>query len=335
MSDESKFIVPEPPPGIGSGFLSEYWNQTDPLPKIKGAEVFWYFIQRGVATVRALPMSNMITIVTIAVSLFLLAGFLLLVQNVGRMVMSAGSTFYVTVYVKEGAPEKDLSEFIRSLESNPRVRSVEYVSKQQALEAFRRDLGQRSAFLEGIDSDNPLPASLDVVLRPDDLGIDAVNTMLEQMRANNRVVDEVVYGNEWVEKMQGVLRVFRFLGSVSLLIVMIIVVSLIANTIKLVFYARRDEIAIMQLVGASEWFVKTPFVIGGLIQGLLGSLLGLLLLRISFSLLNSQLQRLALFGGVLPELQFLSLMAIIALVTLGLLIGAVGSFFSLGRYMNV
>lgn len=335
MSDEHSFTVPEPPTGIGSGFLTEYWKSEEPLPRIHGAEVFLYFLQRGVQTIRALPMSNAITIMTIAVSLFLLAGFLLFVQNVGRLVVSAGSTFYVTVYVKEGAPEKDVSELVRALESNPRARSVEFVSKQQALETFRRDLGPRSAFLEGIDTDNPLPASIDIVLRPDDLGIDAVTSMIEQLRTNTRVVEEVVYGNEWVEKMQGVLRVFRFLGSVGLLVIMIIVVSLIANTIKLVFYARRDEIGIMQLVGASEWFVKTPFIIGGLIQGLVGSVLGIVLLRAAFALMNSQLQRLTLFGAVLPELSFLGPMSIVAVMTLGLLIGAVGSFFSLGRFMNV
>ncbi|MFN8391528.1 MAG: permease-like cell division protein FtsX [Bdellovibrionota bacterium] len=338
MSEEERdqsFNVPEPPTGMGSGFLTEYWQQEDPLPRIRGFRNVWYFIQQGFKTVAALPMSSGITIMTIATSLFLLAGFLLAVQNVGRLVVSAGSTFYVTVYVKEQAPQNEVNDFIRELEGNPRVRSVEYISKDQALEAFRKDLGARSAFLEGIEKDNPLPASIDVVLQPDDLGINAVSSMLERLRANTTVVDEVVYGNEWVERMQGVLRIFRLFGAVSMVIMLVVVISLIANTIKLVIYARRDEIGIMQLVGASEWFVKTPFIVGGLIQGGVGSVLGIIFLRMSFALLTSQIQNMTLFGSLFPQLTFLHWATISAIVLFGLLIGALGSFFSLGRFMNV
>ena len=335
MTDDSKFKVPEPPTGMGSGFLTEYWQLEDPLPRIKGVEVWWYFIVRGFKTITALPMSNVITIITIAISSFLLAGFLLAIQNVGRVIMSAGSTFYVTVYVKEGAPQKDLADLTRELENNPKIRSINYISKEQALENFKKDLGPRSAFLEGVEKDNPLPASIDVVLQRDDLGIDSTSVLLEQLRKNTKVVDEVVYGNEWVERMQGVLKVFRFFGGFSIAMMIVIVVSLIANTIKLVFYSRRDEIGIMQLVGASEWFVKTPFVIGGLLQGLAGSMCGLLLLWLSFYALNAQLQSLTIFGAVVPDLHFLQAPIVAGVIILGLLVGALGSFFSLGRFMNV
>jgi len=334
MSDQ-KFSVPEPPTGMGSGFLTEYWRQGEPLPRISGWEVAWYFLQRGFQTVVALPMSAGITVMTIAVSLFLLSSFLLGVQNVGRLVVSAGSTFYVTVYLKENVPEKDLVDFTKGLENNRRVRSIEYVSKSDALESFRRQLGPRSAFLEGLEGDNPLPASVDIVLQPDELGADSVNVIIDELRKNDRVVDEVVFGNEWVEKVQGILKVFRLIGGVSLLIILLIVIFLIANTIKLVFYARRDEIGIMQLVGASEWFVKTPFIIGGLLQGLVGSVFALLLLRLSFGLLRAQLASVSVFGMVLPEFSFLSGFTVVGILLLGLIIGAVGSFFSLGRFMNV
>ena len=332
---DNKFNVPEPPTGIGSVFLTEYWNQEKPLPKLRGPEVGFYFLQRGFQTVTALPMSSVITIMTIAVSLLLLAGSMLALQNVGRLIVSAGSTFYVTAYVRDNVSEKDLADFTREWEGNPRVRSVSYTSKEQALTNFRRDLGDRSAFLDGLGNENPLPASVDIILRPDDLGIDGVNTLLDQLRRETKVVQEVVYGNEWVEKMQGILHVFRLLAGVTLIVILVIVISLIANTIKLVFYARRDEIAIMQLVGASQWFVKTPFIIGGLLQGFVGSVLGLLLLRIGFSLMTAQFGQLSVFGMIVPEFAFLSGAAMTAIVFAGLLIGALGSFFSLGRFMNV
>lgn len=332
--DPHKINVHEPTPGIGSGFLGEYWQSQRSLPKIQGPEVWLYYFQQGVRTISALPGSSMISVLTIAVSLFLLAGFLLILQNVGGLLTEAGSTLFVTAYVTEDAAPSDVSAFVRKLESSERVRSVSFVSKERALEIFREDLGARSGFLEGLDEKNPLPASVDIVLRPGDDSGSSIEALLEGLRAHS-VVDELVYGSEWVERMQRVVRVFRGFGLVSLLVALGIIMFLISNTIKLVIYARRDEIGIMQLVGASDSFVRIPFVIGGLLQGLVGSLFGLLLLRLAFWLLNMEVRDSTVFGVALPDMVFLSFWSIFALIFLGLCVGAFGSFFALRKFMNV
>jgi len=89
-----KINVPEPPVAIGSGFLSEYWSSREPLPTIQGPGIWWYYIQRGIRTVIALPTNGIIAVITIAISLFLLAGFLLILQNVGYLLHEAGNTRY-------------------------------------------------------------------------------------------------------------------------------------------------------------------------------------------------------------------------------------------------
>ena len=328
-----KVNIPEAAPQIATGDLSQLWAADSALPKFQGAEVFWYYLRRGFDNLVALPGSNAITILTIAVSLFLFAGFLLLLQNIDKEISGAGTTLYVTAYIKEGAPDKQVTSFIKELEQSPGVRSVRYLSKDDALTMFREELGSRASFLKDLESDNPLPASIELVLQPDELKIGRVGASIERLR-ENPLLEEVIYGNEWVERSQRVLNLFRFLGYLSLAVVLVIIIFLIANTIKLVIYARRDEIIIMQLVGATDSFVKMPFIISGVLQGLVGAGCGLLVLRIAFWIVNFQLVNSSLLGVALPQLTFLSVLLVFAVILLGMFIGAIGSFFALGRFMN-
>ncbi len=329
-----KLNVPEPPSGIGSGFLMDFWSSKEPLPTISGIEVWWYYFQRGMQTVFALPTNSIICILTIAVSLFLLSGFLLILQNTGSLLNEAGSTMYLTAYFRSEAEEKDISVFMRELEKSAQVRSANFTSKEQALKNFRQDLGAHGSFLDGLEQNNPLPASVDIVLRPDAARNGSVEEVVKHLR-QMPVIDEVVYGSQWVDKMQGVLKVFRFFGVVSFLTALAVIIFLISNTIKLVIYSRRDELNIMKLVGASDGFVKIPFMIGGLIQGVIGAIVGLLLLHGGYSLLNWELGNSQLFGISLPELSFLDLRAACAVVLIGLAVGAVGSFTAIGKFIQV
>lgn len=329
-----RFSVPEPPVGMGSGFLSDYWQSRDPLPRIRGPQVVTYYLQQGVRTILALPTSSAITVMTIAVSLFLLAGFLLILQNVNLILANVGSSQQYTAYLKEGIEATRLQEFVTSLESDASVRSVTYLSKDEALELFRKDLGPRSGLLKGIEENNPLPASIDVVLRGSDLDFSEGDKILQALR-QNPLVSEVVYGSEWVEKMRSVVQLFRMFGLLSLLVALAIITFLISNTIKLVIYARRNEISIMQLVGASDTFIRVPFMIGGLLQGFVGSVLGLVFLRAAFALVVAQLDQTVMLGLSLPSLSFLGVWATLAIVLVGLIVGAVGSSLALGKFMNV
>lgn len=334
MTNERKVSLPEPPPGLTSGVLTEIWQNQKPMPRLRGLEVLGYYLQSGVQNLYALPGSSVITMVTMALSLFLLAGFILILQNVDTLLSEAGTTLSLTAYIKPQTDEASVKEFIRMVESNSRVRSVNFVSKQQALENFKKDLGSRSAFLDGLDLDNPLPSSVDILMRPDESNIGSLEKLVNQIK-QHRVVDEVVYGSEWVERMHGIIRLFRAIGFVSLFFAMGIVVFLISNTIKLVIYSRRQEIAIMQLVGASLNFIRVPFLIGGVIQGFSGSLLALIMLKIGFALLNFEVRNSNVFGVALPKLQFLSLPAVVVIILVGLVVGALGSFFALGKFLNV
>ena len=328
------FTVPEPPTGLGPGFLSEYWKSRGPLPLMGTGELVMYYLQRGVQNVFSLPMSSGITVMTTGLALFLLAGFLLLLQNVQTILEDSGTNFQVTAYFSDFAKEGEVLSFMESLEKDTRIRSAKYVSSSEALKEFKESLGTKDSLLEGLAGENPLPASVDLIVQPDELGIQSVENVVTSLRGSP-IIEDLVYGNEWVDRTKGVVSVFRLFGFSALLIALATIIFLISNTIKLVIYSRRQEIAIMQLVGASDAFVRVPFVLGGLLQGLVGSVFGLGFLKLGFLMLNSQIGNSTVLGVAIPELYFLTVPSVCAILSIGAVIGAAGSFFALGRFMNV
>ena len=339
MSEENsevphKVHVPEPPVSFGSTFLNDYWNSKDPLPSLSPLELVGYFLLRGFHTITALPGSSVITVLTIAVSLFLLAGFMLTLQNVSVLLNAVGTSTQVTAYFREDATESTIMDLVRSLESDTRIRAAEYVSKERALELFKESLGSRGSILQGLDKHNPLPRSVDILLRQSTSGERGLQSFVAELHSNP-LLSDVVYGSEWVEQIQGVINIVKGFGYFSTAIIVVVVLFLISNTIKLVIYSRRDEISIMQLVGASASYIRIPFVLGGLFQGLVGSVLGIGLLWCAHVLLVSQLSGISIMGFLLSEPVFLSASNVGLLIFLGMLVGACGSFLALGKFMHV
>ncbi len=330
----SQLHVPEPPTGLRTGFLTEYWQLRRELPTMRGTELLTYHLGQAVHNVLSQPLSSAITILTMAISLFLLAGFLLLLQNFERVITFSGSSLQLTAYLKDPLDDARVQRLLESLRENPRIRTATLVTKTDALTFLRSELGAKQSLIEGLEDRNPLPASIDIVVRQADSGFSTLEQVVEQLRSSE-LIDEVAYGSEWVDKTRGVLRVFRIFAVSTLLVTLFIVIFLIANTIKLVIYARRDEVSIMQLVGATPSAIRSPFVLGGLTQGVLGSLLGLGVLRIGFWILNLQLRNSTVLGVAIPDLSFLSVWGILGILCLGAVVGAVGSFSALGRFMHV
>lgn len=332
MGTDSRFRVPQPKIEVGRGFLTEYWKDEKPLPRIEGMGLPLYYLEQGVRHLLALPTSSIVTVLTIAVSLFLLSGFLVTMKNIDKLITNAGSTLDVTVYVKDNAEEKAVAAFIDELRTNTSFVSVQFFTKDEALAQFRKELGGHQVILEGLDQGNPLPASIQLVLREDELGIGQIETVVQKLRAHS-VTEEVIYGSEWVKRIHRVIGFFRNIGFVGLLVILGIVMFLIANTIKLVIYARRQEIAIMKLVGSSDNFIRIPFIIGGVIQGLFGTIIGVMCLTVAFWLVNYQFEQASLFGAT--ELIFLGWGSLFVILLVGVAVGAIGSLFALRQFLDV
>jgi cell division transport system permease protein len=287
-------------------------------------------ISRAVNSLRQNWLISTITIGIISICLFLVGGYLLMTHNLQGVFDAWKNQVKITIYLRDGFPEPDILAFQDRLSSLPEVLSVTYTSKKEALSEFGTMLGDDRFLIEGLDH-NPLPASLRVTPMDSYRDLGGVNTILGAI-GDDPLVQDIQYGQEWLDRLD---KVFRFLdlGAVVLgLTLSLAAVFIISNTIKITVMARKDELEIMRLVGATESFIRMPFLVEGVIQGMAGAVLSLGLLGAVHTLLVSRSDQPLLNILNTGSLAFLPLWAIGAIVLGGMFLGGLGSLASVGKH---
>jgi cell division transport system permease protein len=265
-----------------------------------------------------------------ALALFVFGGFLLIQENLQRTIAGWGSGLQVFAYLDAGVPAAEVEPLRGRIAAYPEVATVRYVSQQQAWESFRKSFGSRSGVLEGLSAE-ALPASFEIALKPASRDPASVAAVARKLRAERGVV-QVDYPEEWTEKLTQLLLSLQAAKWVFGGVLLIAALFIAGNAAKLAIAARRDEIEVMQLVGAGPGTVQAPFIIEGLAQGLAGAIVSLLLLWLSLHLASAELTE--LFGIFsLQQVRFFGLEVCAALVLVGCVIGAAGSFFALRRQL--
>lgn len=289
-----------------------------------------YFLRKALENIWTNPFLSLVTLSTIAISMLILGLFSLIYLNVQQSLHQMGGELQITAYLQETISSEQ-AEVLRSKVADwPEVERITYISKEQALARFRSQLREYAGILEGL-KENPLPASLELTLMPQygrSGNIKELSTRLGRLPG----VAEVQYGRKWMAKLRVFVEVIKLVGITVGGLLLIATIFVISNTIKLTFYSRREELEIMRLVGATDFFIKAPFLIEGLLHGLGGALLaagGLsLLILFLFSHLDLPL-RLAVMAGSLPTGQLVA-----GFLGLGLLLGVLGSMVSLRRFLR-
>jgi cell division transport system permease protein len=286
-----------------------------------------YFFQEALTSLWRSRLTGALSVGTIAVSLFVLGAFLTVASNLSHAVARWRQKVEVTFYLSEGLEPRIRQSLIDRLHEDAMVESVTVVSREDALDRFRalfRDLRTLPDDL----GENPFPASLEVTLKSDRQSPEAVQAMVEAYR-NAPGVAEVQYDLLWIQRLSTAIRLVRGLGAVLGGILVLASVFTISNVIRLTVYARQDELDIMRLVGATQAYVRGPFVVEGMLQGGLGGLLSVGLLWIAFRVLAPDaIAASALLGRAVV---FLPRSLCWAVVGGGMLVGVVGSLVSLGR----
>lgn len=289
-----------------------------------------YFLRKALENIWINPFLSLVTLSTIAISMLILGLFSLIYLNVQQSLHQMGGELQITAYLQETISSEQ-AEVLRSKVADwPEVEGITYISKEQALARFRSQLREYAGILEGL-KENPLPASLELTLMPQygrSGNIKELSTRLGRLPG----VADVQYGRKWMAKLRVFVEVMKLVGITVGGLLLIATIFVISNTIKLTFYSRREELEIMRLVGATDFFIKAPFLIEGLLHGLGGALLaagGLsLLVLFLFSHLDLPL-RLAVMAGSLPTGQLVA-----GFLGLGLLLGVLGSMVSLRRFLR-
>ncbi|MGH0038067.1 MAG: cell division protein FtsX [Myxococcota bacterium] len=285
----------------------------------------WIVVALVSSALRGLQASSvpsLLSILTIAVALVLVGSFGLLVGNMQGLLDEVGRELQVVAYVERGVDDVGLRELAQQAASVDGVEQVVVVSPEEALERFRRSVGGAD-LLDGLD-DNPLPASLEVVLLAEHRSSEGLARVAAALEALDGV-EELAHGQEWVEGYARAVSLARA-GAVGLGIVLSLAALLIvANTIRLGVYAREDELEILGLVGASRTYVRVPFLLEGSLLGLAGGLLALGVLWLAFVAVVPRVEYgLALFLGQQTP-TFFGGGGVLALLCAGGGLGALGS----------
>ncbi|MCK4502449.1 MAG: permease-like cell division protein FtsX [Desulfuromonadales bacterium] len=296
-------------------------------------DIIRYFIFRALRNMRQWPFLCFASVLTMAVALATVATFFLVVVNIDQLAARWTKEIQVIAYLKKAPTQNNIASLTRKLKQIPEVEAVKYVSPAVAMKRFKTHLGNDASLLEGVNK-NLLPASFELGIRPEFRNQAGIATVINKLE-NQLEVDDLRYGQQWLERFNNFAEMLRFVSIVLGGFLLFATLFIVSNTIKLTLYARRDELEIMALVGATMRFIKIPFVLEGAIQGLLGGLLSLGFLALAFVfILNPSLESFWLTPSGF-NLIFLSANQQIILVLSGVVLGVLGSLSSLRRFVRI
>ena len=266
---------------------------------------------------------------TVAVSLFILGFFALLVVNTNEFTRDIESGLEIRVFLKEGQSRDSISQITAQIEKVSGISLVEFVSRDQALEEMKKNFGERENILDGLQNDNPLPDGFRI--KADQA--DQIPVLAGNIKAISGV-EEVIYGHGTVEKLVSITHWVRLTGLVILGFITFAAIFLISTTIRMSVFARRREIGIMSLLGATNWFIRLPYLLEGMLLGLVGAVIaGSVVFTGYMSLVSYIDQSLLFIHPVTDRRIILQLMG--GMLGMGLIIGTLGSSFSIRKYLKI
>ncbi len=275
---------------------------------------------------RRAPLLSTLSITTIAFSLFTLGLFGLVAINLRQALRGLEERVEIVAFVLRGTPTETITLATQDIAAFPEVQDVSYVNEEQALARARRELVEfRDAYRDL--QVNPLPASIEVRLKPGNRDAATVERVAQRLRGFT-FVNDVRYGRDWVQKLDHLRNVTGIVGVAIGLAFAAVAVVIIGVTIRITLLQRAREISIMRLVGATNWFIRGPFLLEGAFKGLLGGLLSLLLCYAGYLLFRDR------SGGTFAGLIFFRPYQMVAIVGFGVLLGLGASLVSVGRHLR-
>jgi cell division transport system permease protein len=288
------------------------------------------YFKRALEDILANRFVNAVTIVTILLAVVIVGAAELLHANAADLMNAWQQGTRILAYLRPEA-KGGAAALKRAIESVEGVQQAVFISRDEALRDLKARMQHQASLFENLP-ENPLPDAFEIQLKPSSAGWEHIETVAARVRSLAEIED-VEYGRQWVDAVQGVAEFFRTVGMAMTGLFFVAAVAIVANTTRLVIYSRQEEVEIMRLVGASEGFIKTPFYIEGLLQGLAGALLGLGVLFVVFTALAARVEQSAL--GEMMALRFLALEPLAGITLASMVAGWLGCYVSLKEFMKI
>jgi cell division transport system permease protein len=294
-----------------------------------------FFLKEAFGSLKRNYFMTIAALVTVFLSIVILGGVLIFVFTTNALLKEVEQKVEITVYFKTDPAEPDMEQ-MTDLQSEilswDEVATCEFVSKEEALERIKEWYADRPEIWEDLTS-NPLPASLEITLTDPQMA-DMVKRDIEEEDPDNEIIDEVKFGKEVADKLFSFTSNARNFMVIFIVLLGVVAILLISNTIRLSIYARKREVEIMKLVGATNWFIRWPFVIEGITVGFFGAAVAALTVFLLNDYLTDRLRESVPFLN-LPLNAVPTGLVTLALLGMGVVIGAIGSALGLRRFLKI
>lgn len=287
-----------------------------------------FYFGEALLSFRRSTLMTTAAILSITTILVIVGVFLLISINSSLFLANLESQLEIIVYLEDNISTAELNNLKNNFTSIDGIKEIKFVSKEEAYQHLLKSLGEQKDILSAIEV-NPLPASFEIQAKDPKM----IKQIANQI-AKLKKVEEVEYGQGTVEKLLNFTYIFRRAGMLILALLIFASILIISNIIKITVYARRNEIEIMSLTGATSWFIKWPFIIEGFLQGFISAIFSIIILyKFYFFAINKVHQVIPFLPLVVSNMDLLPIG--ISILLLGSLVGISGSMFSVGKYLDV
>jgi cell division transport system permease protein len=287
-------------------------------------------LKRALRDIRNHRTLNVVTICTIALSILVISAAMLFFLNTGDILDAWREGLRVMVYLRDGLNDDQRQALANQIKTQPGVDSVVFIDKDTALANLRQQMQHQASIIDGL-AQNPLPDAFEVRMNTASRDWTKVEALVQSLETLEAVTD-VEYGQRWVERLITIFHLFRFTGYTMGGLFFLASIFIVGNTVRLILYARREEVEIMRLVGATDGFILMPFYFQSLIQGALGGILGLLVLVLIYSGIQAKMAEVAIAG--IFQLRFLPSATMGVIVVGSMLVGWLGCHLSLRQFLK-
>jgi len=288
------------------------------------------FFKRAIDDIFKNTFLNLVTIITISLSILITSAFILFFINTSEIINSWKKGLRIMAYLKPDVSSTELAYLKQAIQSLDGVENLRFIAKAEALSQLKTQMQHQASLLENL-TENPLPDSIEIRMTATVESWQRIASLAAQIEMLTQV-HEVEYGQRWIGRFIHLFNLFKLAGYAMGALFFMAAIFIVANTIRLVIYSRREEVEIMRLVGATDNFIKVPFYFEGLIQGALGAVVGLGILYLAFFFITANVEQEFLSG--IFHLKFIP-PAILCEILLGsMLVGWLGCYISLKQFLK-
>lgn len=288
-----------------------------------------YFIKEVYTSFKRNIWMTLASIFTVVLSLFILGFFSIVILNLNKMADTLESQVQISVYLKDDLSQEEIDETKETLSKIEGLQDIKFTTREEAMENFKERLGDQQFLLDALDDTNPLPDSFSLTVTSPQ----QVKTIADTVVALDSV-ESAFYSQDIINHLFNLTHLIRLIGVALIILLTGAAIFIISNTIRLTVFARRKEIAIMKYVGATDWFIRWPFLLEGICLGFIGGGLATIFLYIVYNQVTQEIYEAMAFFPLIPQHPFINYISLAILVA-GIIIGALGSTISLKRFLKV